>query len=133
MILLDTHIWIWWVHGDRQLADSNKNFLQNNEEQGFGISIISCWEVAKLVQKKRLVLPLEIDEWLSLALNYPGVALLNLTPAIIIDSTRLPGNFHKDPVDELLVATSRVNDLPLMTADAKILNYPHARVWKANG
>lgn len=132
MILLDTHIWIWWVHGDHQLAASNKNYLQNNEEQGLGISIISCWEVAKLVQKKRLVLPHEIDAWLSLALNYPGIVLLNLTPAIIIDSSRLPGNFHKDPVDELLVATSRVNDLPLMTADAKILNYPHARVWKPN-
>lgn len=57
MIVLDTHIWIWWVHGDAQLSNNQRTYLQAHEAQGLGISIISCWEVAKLVEYNRLKLP----------------------------------------------------------------------------
>ena len=57
MILLDTHIWVWWVHGDRQLPERYRTYLQAQEQQGtqqLGVSIISCWEIAKLVEYGRL-------------------------------------------------------------------------------
>ena len=54
MIVLDTHIWVWWVHGDVKLPADYLAVLQKEEEQGFGISAISCWEIAKLVQGSRL-------------------------------------------------------------------------------
>ena len=50
MILLDTHIWIWWVHGDERLDVLLANRLRQVESQGLGVSVISCWEVAKLVE-----------------------------------------------------------------------------------
>lgn len=130
MILLDTHIWIWWVHGDDHLSASQLALLQDNEQDGLAISIISCWEVAKLVEYKRLMLPCSVEEWFDQALRYPGIILLGLTPSIVLASTQLPSGFHKDPVDQMIVATARVFDYPLLTSDSKILNYPHVKALK---
>ena len=132
MIVLDTHIWVWWVHSDEHLNKQQTDWLQENEEHGLGVSIISCWEVAKLVEYNRLTLPCPVAEWLDQALGYPGVSLLELTPRIVVDSTRLPNGFHKDPADQLIVATARILDCPLLTTDAKILNYPHVSTLKTN-
>jgi len=123
VILLDTHVWIWWVHGDNRLSGKAKSFLKQSEEVGLGLSIISCWEVAKLVELKRLELPASVEEWLEQALQYPGIRLLNLTPRIIVEATQLPGSFHRDPADQLIVATARVHGTSLATADRKILEY----------
>ena len=127
MIVLDTHIWVWWVHGDAQLPNNHRLYLQTHEAQGLGISIISCWEVAKLVEYNRLKLSLSITDWLDQALAYPGIRLLDLTPRIAVESTQLPGTFHRDPADQMIVATARVHNCPLMTVDAKILAYPHVQ------
>lgn len=130
MILLDTHIWVWWANGSSELPESHKLYLDANEHEGLAISIMSCWEVAQLVEKNRLRLEYPVLEWINLALNYPGLNLLNLTPAIVVDAHKLPGAFHKDPVDRLLVATARFAKLSLMSIDTKILDYPHVEVWK---
>lgn len=79
MIILDTHIWVWWVQNDSRLTQQQKQWLKDYESDGLGVSILSCWEVAKLVEKNRLILPVDIDKWLEVALNYPGVKLLNLS------------------------------------------------------
>ncbi|MEA2691218.1 MAG: hypothetical protein QOJ16_605, partial [Acidobacteriota bacterium] len=97
--------------------------LKQQEATGLGVSIISCWEVAKLVENQRLSLPAAVDEWIEQALAYPGVRLLELTPPIVVESTRLPGDFHRDPADQLLVATARVQGIPMATVDRKILDY----------
>lgn len=122
MIVLDTHIWIWWVNDSSQLSEQYKQWIQDYQPQGLGISIISCWEVAKLVEKNRLVLSIPVDEWLKTALAYPGVRLLDLTVPIVVQSTQLSG-FHNDPADQIIVATAKVYDFLLLTADGKILNY----------
>ena len=122
MIVLDTHIWIWWVNDSPRLTEQHKQWIEEYQSQGLGISIISCWEVAKLVEKNRLVLLMSVDEWLQIALAYPGVQLLDLTVPIVVQSTQLPG-FHNDPADQIIVATAKVYDFLLLTADGKILNY----------
>lgn len=129
MIILDTHIWVWWVQNDPRLTQQHKNWLQQYESQGLGVSIISCWEVAKLVENSRLTLPVTVEEWITAALAYPGVQLINLTIPIIIESTQLTG-FHRDPADQIIVATARINGCPLLTADAKILAYPNVQTLK---
>jgi len=128
MIVLDTHIWVWWVHGDDKLPPAHKAYIQDNENAGLGISAISCWEVAKLVEYDRLSLPVPVGEWLDQALAYPGMRLLELTPRIAVDSTQLPGTFHRDPADQIIVATARVYDCPLVTLDGKILAYQYVQV-----
>jgi PIN domain nuclease of toxin-antitoxin system len=122
MILLDTHIWVWWVQGDNRLTQQHQVSIQAHQTDGLGISVYSCWEVAKLVEYDRLILPCSLEEWFTSALAYPGIQLLDLTLPIIVESTRLTG-FHKDPADQLIVATARVLGLSLLTADRKILNY----------
>ena len=129
MILLDTHIWVWWVQGDNRLTQQHQVLLQAHQTDGLGISLYSCWEVAKLVEYGRLVLPYSLEEWFTTALAYPGIQLLDLTLPIVIDSTRLIG-FHKDPADQLIVATARILDLSLLTADQKILNYSDVKTLK---
>jgi PIN domain nuclease of toxin-antitoxin system len=126
MIVLDTHAWIWWVHGDPALEAGGRE--QIDASQVIGISAISCWEVAKLVQHQRLALPCPVSDWLQQALSYPGVKLIELTPAISVESTQLPGEFHRDPADQIIVATTRILNAELLTADRKILSYPHVRL-----
>ena len=97
-----------------------------------GVCTISCWEIAKLVEKRWLVLLIPVHQWLEQALAYPGVVLLPLTPQIAVASTQLPQPFQKDPADQIIVATARALDCALATDDAEILAYPHVKlVWTA--
>jgi PIN domain nuclease of toxin-antitoxin system len=123
MIVLDTHTWIWWVHDPIQLTEAQIETITSNETDLIGISAISCWEVAKLVEVKRLELPLPLEAWFRLALSYPGVQILALTPEVAIESTHLPLPFHRDPADQIIVATARLHRCPLVTSDEKILRY----------
>ncbi len=127
MILIDTHIWLWWVSQPKRLSEEQAALLEANESNLIGVSAISCWEIAKLVQINRIDLQRPTSEWFSLALGYPGVNLLPLTPHIAAVSTELPDNFRSDPADELLVATARVFDCPLLTQDLKIRGYAHVK------
>jgi PIN domain nuclease of toxin-antitoxin system len=125
VIVLDTHIWVWWAHEPGNLTQRQIDEVKKNERNIIGISAISCWEIAKLVEYNRLELPLPLDEWFNNALNYPGIQLFNLTPVIAIESTRLPGEFHRDPADQIITATARVHGCPIITSDRKILEYPY--------
>jgi PIN domain nuclease of toxin-antitoxin system len=125
MIILDTHIWIWWIDENPKLSSQNLEIIQAHQNIGLGISIISCWEIAKLVEKGRLSFDCTVEAWLELALAYPGIELLDLNLPIILQSTRLAG-FHNDPADQIIVATAKVYDSPLLTQDRKILDYLNA-------
>jgi len=124
MIVLDTHIWIWWVNESANLTPRNLEIIQSHQASGLKVSIISCWEIAKLVEKGRLSFDCSVDEWLELALAYPGITSIDLTVPIILQSTRLSG-FHSDPADQIIVATAKTLGLSLLTQDYKILNSPH--------
>jgi PIN domain nuclease of toxin-antitoxin system len=128
VILLDTHIWVWWVDGNLQLTPAQRAHLEGNEATGLGVSAISCWEVAKLVELNRLELRCSVAEWIAQALAYPGIRLLYLTPRIAIESTQLAGTIHRDPADQIIIATARIRRCPLLTADARILRYPHVKL-----
>jgi len=131
VIVLDTHVWIWWVHAAPELSAESLGALDAAASGGLGVSIISCWEVAKLVEYGRLRLPIEVEQWLQQSLAYPGVQLLDLTPRIVVESTQLPPPFHRDPADQLIVATARVHGVPVATADDKIIAYPHVEILRS--
>jgi PIN domain nuclease of toxin-antitoxin system len=105
-----------------------ENVIKSHESSGLVVSIISCWEVAKLIEKKRLSFPIPTEDWIRQALVYPGIQLLDLTPRIAIESTQLPDNFHKDPADQIIVATARILDIPLVTYDIEIRGYSHVKL-----
>ena len=127
MITLDTQAWVWWINDPSRLSETQRQAISDSEGDTIGVSVISCWEIAKLYEYGRLELPFEISEWFDMALAYSGISLLNLTPEIAIESTRLPGDFHRDPFDQMIVATARLNQCPLVTSDRKIIRYPHVQ------
>ena len=123
MIVLDTHVWVWWVNGDDRLTETQRAAVEQADD--LGVSAISCWEVAKLVELGRLALDRPVLDWLRAALAYPGVRLLPLSPEVAVGSTTLPGTFHRDPADQVIVATARVHGCWVVTSDRKILAYEH--------
>ena len=125
MIILDTHIWVWWNQDSTQLTSFQKEIIDSSRPNGIGISTISLIEISRLINRGRLVLPKPLNEWFSIALAEEGVLVIPITPAIAIESYSLPGEFHKDPADRIIVATARTYDCPLMTNDSNILAYPH--------
>jgi PIN domain nuclease of toxin-antitoxin system len=129
MIILDTHIWLWWVDSSSRLTARLEQLILEHQVSQLGVSIFSCWEVAKLVEKNRVELSYPVDEWLNYAIAYPGVQLLPLTLPIIVQSTQIAG-FHNDPADQIIVATAKVHNCPLLTVDEKILAYPDVNTLK---
>jgi PIN domain nuclease of toxin-antitoxin system len=82
VILLDTHIWVWWVSRPDRLQSRHRELLEHGADRVFGVSVISCWEVAKLVQYGRLKLDRAVGLWIESALAEPGVSLLHLHPSL---------------------------------------------------
>ena len=123
MIILDTHIWVWWNHNDSKLTTNHCKVINEERSKGLGICSISLIEISRLVTQNRLILPCSIQEWFNIALAQEGIILLSTTPQIPIESYSLPGNFHKDPADRLIVSTARVYDVPLVSVDEKIIHY----------
>lgn len=132
MIVLDTHVLIWWVTGDLANHSATALALINQELEGgeIIISSISAWEIAMLVEKERITLSMDVAEWLLLIEQIEAVKFFEVNNEIAVKSTQLPGEFHKDPVDRMIVATSRKLGAQLVTADEKILGYAHVKaVW----
>ncbi|MBV6626131.1 MAG: type II toxin-antitoxin system VapC family toxin [Rivularia sp. (in: Bacteria)] len=127
MIILDTHIWVWWNHNDAKLTSNHHKAINKQRPFGLGVSSISLIEITRLVTQNRLILPCPLQEWFNIALAQEGVILLSITPQIAIDSYSLPGNFHKDPADRIIVSTARTYDVPLVTVDEKILAYSYVK------
>lgn len=133
MILLDTHVLLWWVNGDSQLSSQAKAAIEREQASDEGqilVSAISAWEIAMLVEKGRLTLTMSVDDWLDTVSEIDGVRFVSVDVAVSIQSTRLPGEFHKDPADRMIVSLARHLNVPLVTADEKIRAYKHVRsVW----
>lgn len=92
---------------------------------------MSVWEMGMLEAKARIRFHQGLRIWVESALAKPGIRLQGLTPSIAIESTRLPGDFHPDPMDRILVATARELDIPILTADAAIIAYANRDYVKA--
>ena len=122
MIVIDTHVLVW-VLDDSDKLGKRARALIDEQTDGILVSAISVWEIALLVKKGRMALNKEIRHWVDQALDLPGLLLAPLDPAIAIDSAVLPGEFHNDPADRIIVATARYHDAPLLTVDRAILAY----------
>jgi PIN domain nuclease of toxin-antitoxin system len=123
--LLDTHIWVWLLNGDDKIQQSSvfSHIVAASQKNTLYLSTISIWEVAMLESKKRITFATDIASWIKDAISAPGLQVVQLLPEISIDSTHLPGQFHGDPADRLIVATARYLKCQLVTLDRKILAY----------
>lgn len=132
MIILDTHVLIWWIMGNKgMLSKTAKATITAQMEKGkIIISSISAWEIGMLVKHGRIGLSIDTTEWLTLVEQIKAVRFMPVDNEIALKSCELPGEFHKDPADRIIVATARKWAAPLITADEKILAYPHVEtLW----
>ena len=131
MIVLDTHTLVWWVNGDDSLSRKAKTLINKEMKEGeIVISAISAWEIAMLVTREKLVLSMDVETWLKTVANIEALHFHPVDIEIAAKSVALPGEFHKDPADRMIVATARKFAAPLITKDEKIRAYPHVKtIW----
>ena len=129
--LLDTHTWVWWVANDPRMSKRAKTVVEKAARRGdLWVSMISIWEVAKKVEKRRLVLDRPLDLWLEEAVAVDGLRWSELTRPVLLESCRLPPPFHGDPADQLIVATARHLGASVVTKDERIRGYDEVRsIW----
>ena len=127
-VLLDTHVWIWIsIEDNKQISKKAKIQLQSARQKW--ISAISCWELAKLSEKKRISFSIPVITWIRRSLSEHRINVAELSPEIAVESTILKG-FHHDPADQIIVATSRILGIPIVTSDRKILDFADVEsVW----
>lgn len=132
MIVLDTHVLLWWLGPvNSSLSSIAAARIEIELQQGEILaSSISAWEIAMLVAKGKLDLSVDIVDWLDAAAEIDGFRFVPVDNRVAVESNRLPGDMHPDPADRIIVALARELGAPLVTADAKILRYPHvATIW----
>ncbi len=131
MIVLDTHVWLWWISNPENLSTrAGQAIDQAVAEKSIIISSISTWEIALLVDKGRLELSVDLRDWVRKTEDLPFVRFMPVDNTISLRSVTLPGRFHPDPADRIITATAMTMGLPLVTMDNKIINYPHVQtIW----
>lgn len=134
-LVIDTHVWLWLESEPDRLGEPARTRIEQAARAGkLWVSVMSVWEIGMLVAKDRIRLSMPVDEWVRQASATPGMQMLGVIPEIALESTRLPDAPHGDPVDRLLMASARLHNLTLVTADEKILAYAqqgHLKALKA--
>ncbi|MFA6569166.1 MAG: type II toxin-antitoxin system VapC family toxin [Victivallales bacterium] len=123
-ILLDTHVLIWAVEKPEELGKNSKGLLEDGKNEIF-ISPVSTLEIAQLINSGRIELNQTLNSWIKKVLRNLKVETVPFTHETAETAYRMQEPFHKDPADRILVATAVLENLSLMTADERILNYKH--------
>ena len=132
MIVLDTHVLIWWLSGSKRLSAKARRLIdqEGSLPKNILVSSISSWEISMLVSKDRLKLSVNTEEWVRQAERIESILFVPLDNQIAIRATQLPEPLHKDRADRMIIATAKQMGCPLVTADEKILAYPHVEtIW----
>ncbi len=124
MLVLDTHVFLWMLRGDRRLSAGARETIEMAAQAGdVRVPVIVAWEIGMLTARSRLRLREPLAEWFRQALDRSGYVIAAQTVEIAVESTRLPGDAPSDPADCMIVATARVLDATLVTRDQRILDY----------
>lgn len=128
--LLDTHVWFWM---DEQVENIGARCLAllENPEITLLVASVSTLEVGQLLHSGKLFLRSTLEAWVRRSLQELQLTTLDMNHGIAARAYSLPGDFHKDPADRILVSTAIEHGLTLITADSRILRYPHVRSMNA--
>ncbi len=128
-LLLDTCCIIWSVSAPSAISKHAKSLLTADESEIF-ISVISVAELACMVERRRITIDRHWKKWFRYYSDLNGWQIENITLEIMEEAYSLPDAFHADPADRIIAATARLNHYTILTADKKILAYPHVdSVW----
>ena len=124
MIVLDTHVLIWWIENPAQLSPKARRAIAKDSlENGIIVSSVSALEIATLVRRNRLHLAVSVDLWLANVQRLPELHFEPVTAEMAQIAGSIGDGLHGDPVDRLIAATAVVLNAPLVTADTKLREY----------
>ncbi len=129
MIVLDTHIWLWWVAAPERLSAAALEAIQRSP--AIGISTLSAWEITMLNARGRISLDRDVSLWVRHALADRRIEPLAPSTEVavaagLLDAARFPG----DPIDRLIYATARSTGATLLTRDRAIRMFdPERTLW----
>ena len=126
-LLLDTHVFLWWVSDDRRLSRHARQVISNGENEVL-LSAASAWEMAIKSAIGKLPLPGDLETFLEDQMDRNGIGALPILIKHAVRVRRLP-NHHADPFDRLLIAQAQIEGLSLLTADRHIKQYDVSTVW----
>ena len=131
MIMLDTHALVWWRNGSARLSHNAKAAIAHETQSGnIVMSAFSFWEIAMLVEHRRLILSPDVVSWLAAVEAIDRMRFIPVDNRIALASVQLPAGMPKDPADRIIVATAMLLDIPVVTADQKMQAYPHVQtIW----
>ena len=124
--LLDTHVWIWSQEAPDKLGPRTTRLITDLRNALY-VSTASTLEIARLLKDGTIELSGSISSWVAETLEALSCGTIEISHPIAIGAYSLPGGFHKDPADRLLVATARIHEMTLVTMDERILQYAHVR------
>lgn len=128
-VLLDTCAIIWTASEPESLSSAAREIL-TAPETTVGVSVISCAELACLQERKRIEIAEHWKTWFNRCLSVNRWHVWDVDLSVMQEAYSLPGLFHPDPTDRILVASARVHALTVITADHRILEYPHvSSLW----
>ena len=129
-VLLDTRLWLWWLLDSPQLAEQERQAIdQSAQARQLRLAAISLWEAQMLQAKGRLQLDRPFENWLRRAAAADVITVLPLDCEVVICVNSLPADFHGDPADRLIVATALAHGLPLATFDSTIRRSQVVPLW----
>jgi PIN domain nuclease of toxin-antitoxin system len=129
MILLDTHAWVWWLTAPERLSRKTQKLIERSLAQTeVRISSISVWEIAMLVARGRLSFAIDFPSWLNEATSVAGTRFCPVDNSVAYQAVNLPGSFHADPADRMIVATALTLDATVISGDEKIQDYSYVKV-----
>ena len=125
--LLDTHVLLWWLVDDERLGDRARDLLADRSSEVF-FSAASSWELAIKIGLGRLTLPDPPRAFIPRVLREQSIRPLEITHAHALEVAELP-HHHNDPFDRMLIAQSRLEKLPLVSADPRLSEYGAEIIW----
>jgi PIN domain nuclease of toxin-antitoxin system len=125
--ILDTHVILWWVTNNPQLSQAVRDIIADSENTLY-LSVASSWEIIIKFKTGKLPLPelptqfiqscLRVNRFENMAIDLPHVLQINTLP-----------DHHKDPFDRILIAQAQVENIPILTVDRLIVQYPVQTIW----
>jgi PIN domain nuclease of toxin-antitoxin system len=129
-LLIDTHTFLWYVIGDPQLSDTARSYIDNKENNKY-LSVASLWEIAikSSIGKLKLVEPYETLIPRLIQVNKIQVLSLSIEHTVQVANMGFPDSKHRDPFDRLIIAQSKVENIPIISRDTKFDTYGINRLW----
>lgn len=131
-VLLDTHVWIWWITGSGRLNARERTALDRLAHEGkTRVSAISLWEAQMLHARGRLELKVPFEPWIVDAADSSLVEVVPLDVSVVLELNKLPSDFPGDPADRIIAATARSRRLELATRDTRLKRSRLVKLWRA--